>query len=307
MIRPKSAFRRAAAITAGALIGLAGTVALATPASAHHPIVKGEAPCVDADGNWKVNWLVLNSERDLAGEIINIRNTPEGTSLTGFSEGSVLPPGSEGLRGEQSLGSDARRATLVVTVKWVRERNGNTQIIVQKNDRVEVKKPKELCEPPEPTTPPTTPPASPSPSPEPSETPEPTPSPSEPSAPELSVELTCDEMIFEFVNPQDGEEFTITLTPNTGEPQTVTVAPGTTETVTFPASEGLEVVPSIEDEEGEPIAWEQPEDCDTGGDGGGLPVTGAAAGGIAGGAALLLAIGGGLFFLARRRRVTFTA
>jgi hypothetical protein len=128
-----------------------------------------------------------------------------------------------------------------------------------------------------------------------------------PGEPTLSYAETCDELIFEFINPQDGEEFTITLTPNTGEPQTVTVAPGSTETVSFPAEEGLEVVPSADGEEGDPIAWQQPEDCDTGGDGGGLPVTGAAAGGIAGGAALLLAVGGGLFFLARRRRVTFTA
>jgi len=51
------------------------------------------------------------------------------------------------------------------------------------------------------------------------------------------------------------------------------------------------------------IKYKAPSDCD----GGGLPVTGAAAGGIAAGAVALLAVGGFLFFMARRRKVKFTA
>ncbi|MFC0530161.1 cell wall anchor protein [Phytohabitans kaempferiae] len=130
-----------------------------------------------------------------------------------------------------------------------------------------------------------------------------------PGEPEGDIELTCDEMIFTVKNPADGETVTITLTPNTGEPQTLTVAPGETKSATFPASEGLTVTPSVEGEEGEPIAWTAPDDCEPGAGGGGpeLPVTGAAAGGIAGGALALLAIGAVLFYLARRRRMTFTA
>jgi LPXTG-motif cell wall-anchored protein len=46
---------------------------------------------------------------------------------------------------------------------------------------------------------------------------------------------------------------------------------------------------------------------DTGGSGGGLPVTGAAAGTLAGAAALLLIVGAVLFVMSRRRRVKFTA
>lgn len=141
-----------------------------------------------------------------------------------------------------------------------------------------------------------------------------------PDAPENCVEpgdwtgsylSTCDELIFEIVNPEDGETVTVTFTPNKGEAQTLTVEPGKTETVKFPAEEGLTVTPSAEGrDETEPIAWEKPEECDQGGGGGGgddLPVTGAAAGAIAAGAGVLLAVGGVLFFLARRRRVTFTA
>ncbi|MEJ3744195.1 cell wall anchor protein [Actinomycetes bacterium KLBMP 9797] len=128
--------------------------------------------------------------------------------------------------------------------------------------------------------------------------------------PSLAVASTCEELAFEVTNPEGNAPITVTFTPSTGEPQTVTVQPGTTsEPVTFPGTDGLTVTPSVEDAEGEPIAWE-PEDCGAGGDGGGdgdLPLTGVAIGGIAGGAGVLLASGAVLFFLARRRRMTFTA
>ncbi|WP_026274944.1 hypothetical protein [Salinispora tropica] len=131
-----------------------------------------------------------------------------------------------------------------------------------------------------------------------------------PGEPTGAHKSTCDELIFQISNPEDGETVTATFTPNKGEPQTLTVEPGKSGTVSFPAEEGLTVTPSGEGvEDPKPIAWEKPEDC-TPGEGGGepsLPLTGAAAGGIAAGAAVLLAIGGGLFVMARRRKLRFTA
>ncbi|MEN3608108.1 cell wall anchor protein [Plantactinospora sp. ZYX-F-223] len=131
----------------------------------------------------------------------------------------------------------------------------------------------------------------------------------EPGEPALSYAMTCDEFIFEIDNPKDGKTFTVTLTPNKGEAKTVTVEPGKVETVTFTAEEGLTVTPKVEGQEGKSLAWEKPEDCESGGGGGEgeLPLTGAAAGGIAAGAVLLLAAGVVLYIVARRRRVTFTA
>ncbi|WP_027644441.1 hypothetical protein [Salinispora oceanensis] len=131
-----------------------------------------------------------------------------------------------------------------------------------------------------------------------------------PGEPTGAYKSTCDELIFEINNPEDGETTTATFTPNKGEPQTLTVEPGMSGTVSFPAEEGLIVTPSGEGiEDPKPIAWEKPEDCTPGEGGGdpGLPVTGAAAGGIAAGAAVLLAVGGGLFVMARRRKLRFTA
>lgn len=132
----------------------------------------------------------------------------------------------------------------------------------------------------------------------------------EPGEPTGAYKSTCDELIFEIDNPEDGKTVTATFTPNKGEPQTLTVEPGMSGTVSFPAEEGLTVTPSGEGiENPEPITWEKPEDCAPGEGGGdpGLPVTGAAAGGIAAGAAVLLAVGGGLFVMARRRKLRFTA
>ncbi|WP_026189602.1 hypothetical protein [Salinispora mooreana] len=131
-----------------------------------------------------------------------------------------------------------------------------------------------------------------------------------PGEPTGAYKSTCDELIFEINNPEDGETTTATFTPNKGEPQTLTVEPGMSGTVSFPAEEGLIVTPSGEGiENPEPIAWKKPADCTPGEGGGepGLPVTGAAAGGIAAGAAVLLAVGGGLFVMARRRKLRFTA
>ena len=133
----------------------------------------------------------------------------------------------------------------------------------------------------------------------------------EPGEPVGAYQSTCDELIFEISNPEDGETITVTFTPNKGETKTLTVKPGESGTVSFPAEEGLTVTPSAEGlEDTEPIAWEKPEDCAPGGGGGdepGLPVTGAATGGIIAGAGVLLAGGAVLFVLARRRKLRFTA
>ncbi|QGN50272.1 LPXTG cell wall anchor domain-containing protein [Micromonospora sp. WMMD558] len=135
----------------------------------------------------------------------------------------------------------------------------------------------------------------------------------EPGEPAGAYQSTCDELIFEISNPEDGETVTVTFTPNKGEPKTLTVKPGESGTVSFPAEEGLTVTPSAEGlEDTEPIAWEKPADCAPGGGGGDedeptLPLTGAATGGIIAGAAVLLAGGAVLFVLARRRKLRFTA
>jgi hypothetical protein len=92
----KSPFRRTTAVLAGAFIGLAGAVAIAAPASAHHPEVSPESSCINADGSWTVKWTITNSEDDLEGTITSVRTLPRKSTITGIEEGDTLPKSVDG-------------------------------------------------------------------------------------------------------------------------------------------------------------------------------------------------------------------
>jgi LPXTG-motif cell wall-anchored protein len=283
----KSPLRRTTAVLAGAVIGLAGAVAFAAPASAHHPIVTPESSCVNEDGSWKVTWKVANSESDITAEAKIAAQPKDKSTLTGVDENGVatLPKSGEGaLTVEQALTADANWAKLVVRAKWVRDGKD-----IKKSADGSMKKPTEKCEPETPPSEePTTPPAEPKP----------------------ILEVTCDTMTIGLDNTTD-EDITLLLTTSKGEKRTLEIPAGKKGTEKFSAEEGFSITVGLEGtEETEKVDYVQPEGCEGTGGGSGepeLPVTGAAAGGIAGGAALLLAVGGVLFFLARRRKVKFTA
>jgi LPXTG-motif cell wall-anchored protein len=325
----KSPLRRTTAVLAGAFLGMAGAVAIAAPASAHHPIVKPVSACQNADGTWQVKWKVTNSEWDLEGKIAQVVTQPAGTTVAGIEAGVTLPKSGHGaVVGVQQLPASATEARLAVLGTWVRD----GQPIEAWNDGYK-HKPRKKCQP---TTPPTstppsstppsstppsstppsstppssTPPSSTPPS-SPSQTPTPSGSPSpEPGEPTPIFDADCTSITVGLDNPKDGVEFTLIFKTSKGETRTLVIAPGEKKSEKFSATTGFKIELTVkvgEFEETETITYEQPEDCDANGSGGGLPVTGAAAGSIAGGAGLLLAIGGGLFFLARRRKVKFTA
>jgi LPXTG-motif cell wall-anchored protein len=315
----KSPLRRSAAIVAGALVGLAGAVAIAAPASAHHPTVTPQSACVNPDGTWQVTWAVANSETDLTATLdwVNIEPADRST-ITNIVADATLPVKDDGpLIGVQTLNKFVLIARLTVQGHWVR--NGED---IVKVDTGWIRRPQEKCAPETPSPSPSTPTPTPSestPTPEPSEStptpPEtsPTPSPSEstPAEAQWVYDETCDTLTVGVDVPADWDALTVTFTPSTGEAKTVTAPPGKETVVDFPASAGLKVVASAKgyEDEAATITYKKPANCDTAGNGGGgsLPVTGAAAGGIAAGAAALLAIGGALFFMARRRKVKFTA
>jgi len=283
----KSPLRRTTAVLAGAFIGLAGAVAAAAPASAHHPLVSPESSCVNEDGSWKVTWKIENSEKDLTAEVIRIGAQPKDKSeLSGVEAGATIPKNGEGaLTAEQTLTADAKGARLVVKAKWIR---GDKEI--KEEAKGELPKPTEACKPEQPENPPTQP------------------SPPAEQTPTPILEFTCDTMTIGIDNTTD-EDITLLLTTSKGEKRTLEVKAGEKGTEKFSASEGFSVTVGAEGtEETEKVDFQQPENCAGEGAGGPvLPVTGAAAGGIAGGAGLLLAVGGVLFFLARRRKVKFTA
>ncbi len=322
----KSPLRRTTAAVAGALIGLTGAVAFASPAAAHHPIVSAGPRCQFDDGTWQVTWHVLNSEGDVPGKILELVLEPN-VPIEGIAVGTEFPVRSGGvIKGTQKLGADVESSTVKLKGEWVRDGHTITNDGFHPDAVGTIDKPKKKCDEtpaspsPSPSSPSPSPSESPSASPSvppsasPSTSPSASPSPSAPvdeaGEPTPIIEGDCTTMTIGLDNPDDGVDITLKLETSKGETRTLEIAPGERKAEKFSATEGFEVkiTATIEGESfTETVAFEQPEDCAAGGGGGELALTGAAAGSIAGGAAALLAIGGVLFFVARRRKVKFTA
>lgn len=58
MNRLHALFRRVSVVAAGALLGLTGVALVASPASAHHSVVKATADCDTDTGEWVVTWTI---------------------------------------------------------------------------------------------------------------------------------------------------------------------------------------------------------------------------------------------------------
>jgi len=279
----KSRFRRTTAIVAGAFLGLTGAFAFISPALATHPTITGSSDCI-SDKGWTVDWTLTN-EWPYDGKITRIEVLqPENGAVTGdIKVGADVKQGADfKLTGKQELSADATQAKIQV---WVKFTNGH------EGDQVGwVRRPENKCETP-PTTPPTT-------------------APPAPGAPTPILERDCTTISIGVDNPAEGNEITLKFETSKGETRTTVIKAGEKKVEKFSAVPGftVKVTPTgIEGAKPETIAYEKPDNCDTAGSGGGLPVTGAAAGTIAGGAGLLLAIGAVLFVVSRRRKVKFTA
>jgi hypothetical protein len=316
----KSPLRRTAVLAAGALIGLSGAFALAGPASAHHSTVSGSAECDVKTGEWVVTWKVnaFSGYKHNAPnyKFTKVESTPATPKIDNpaiaVTEGDVFPlQDAKEIVGTQRLDAKEKGASLTVAARWANghaDRQPNTGVVEFQGDC----KKTPTDEPSTPTEEPSTPTEEPStPTEEPSTPPVPSDLPGEPTP---IFEADCDTMTIGLDNPANGIKFTLKFATSKGEERTLVINPGEKKSETFSATEGFSIKltfsATVEGEtfsETTTIDYEQPEDCDSNGEGGGLPVTGAAAGGIAGGAGALLAIGAGLFFMARRRNVKFTA
>ncbi|MFG2065994.1 cell wall anchor protein [Micromonospora tulbaghiae] len=311
--------RRAAVLTVGTLLGLAGVVTVAGPAAAHHPEPSGSY-CAAENGTVTVTWSVISSETDISGRITTVESTVPGAISGGLAVGAELKPAGQGpLTGTQThtFTGPIPELKLTVGAHWERGRkshDGERTVTARPGRNCATQSPSPS---PSPSTPPsTTPtpstPASPTPTPSasvppsPSTPPAPSAPPAEPGEPVFKLDQDCDSMTFIVENPADGIAFAATFTTEKGESRKLVSEPGKAGSVEFEAYRGLTVTVKYDVvEESETIPYTAPRDCS--GQGGGLPVTGPAAGAIAGGAALLLAAGAVLFVVARRRRIRFTA
>jgi hypothetical protein len=122
----KSKFRRTTAVVAGSILGLAGVVALAAPASAHHSVVSGTPHCDTATGEWVVDWQVDTYSPSEAPHyrFIKAEVTPSQYPVSNIA---VTPDGAdpqypntsnEPLKGEQRLPGTEESASLTVKAQW---------------------------------------------------------------------------------------------------------------------------------------------------------------------------------------------
>jgi LPXTG-motif cell wall-anchored protein len=290
----KSPLRRTTAVLVGAFIGMAGAVALAAPASAHSPVVKGTTTCVK-DGSWTIDWAVGN-DFGTDATVAQLKLDPSEATITGKvtekqpnGKNANIPANSAGNVGDQIHGSTTvtSKVDSVTLSVWLHWRDYDTP--QGKPAHFTVNKP-ELCTP-------DTPPAS-------------TPPPAQPGQPTPIKEQDCTTITLGLKNPANGKDLTLEFKTSKGEERSDLIKAGESKSEKFSAVPGFTVTLSIKGVEGsQTIAYQKPPNCDTSGSGGGggLPVTGAAASSIAGGAAVLLIAGGVLFFMARRRKVKFTA
>jgi len=302
-VSPRIPLHRTATVVAGALIGLAGAVAAAAPASAHTAELTAASQCTDS--GWKATWNLTTSDTDdHEGVLSNVKVTIAHTQVPPGSGGpprlARLTDGAE-VAGDTTVSDtltlyrDATSATLTLTVTWQVGDDTHTKTLQAQADA-----PTNCTRPPEP----------------------------EPSS--FSASFDCTTMTIKLVNPASArEEVALRLTTSEGDERTLVARPGETKSETFSATTGFTVDVTSDSGPQPPggakpytIAYQQPANCSTedggaaAGDGsagggagsragGGLPVTGAAAGAVAGIAAALLTIGVVLLAVARRRRVRF--
>lgn len=279
MVALRHRTRQLLAVTAGACLGLTGVLMSAVPASADQHGGEGEesSPIVVSNSGYECNYETGEWGIDWA-----VENTLD--TGTRIISADVQPDGSE-LDGRVA-GADLSAGETLELTQWAPGDAAMAELMIETTRGNPAPEPQPIdldgyC--------------------------------ADPSVGSVSG---CDSLTVSVTHPvtereEDVPEITATATVR-DETEELTVASGDTGEVTFDAEEGTVATVAIGDEETE-LAWEQPEDCDEDGTGGGsgdgedLPETGVPTGLLAGGAVLLIALGGVLYALARRRRSSFTA
>ncbi|WP_446218988.1 LPXTG cell wall anchor domain-containing protein [Micromonospora sp. IBHARD004] len=210
------------AVTASALIGIAGALTLASPASAHHSEVKVTAQCDTAAGEWVTTWTVnsyapegVNNYQFTKAEATSVVNgtaTPFTIDGIAVSEGDTYPHSvSEPVVGKARLSGDATEASLTVKARWDNEYN-------EKDDSSASIKFSESCDKVV-----TAPPAA--------------------ANPKATVTADCDGDVA--VQLENGAEATkdaaFTVTGTDGFTKTATVAAGKDTTITVPARNAAKI------------------------------------------------------------------
>jgi hypothetical protein len=288
--------RRLVAVAASGFLGVAGALALATPASAQPPVLDSTLDCDEVTGQYVITWTVTNRV-DFPGTLTGVafEPAPDPALSPGIVTGAPLPAADGGpLQAEHRVPGDTVTASLAVTLTWTdgdqpRSAAASRELTLA-GDCVRA-------------------PGS--------------------DVSDLDAtafwEFDCEVFTFWVVNDSD-VELELRLEPSVGDPETLAVpAGGESDRVELTASEGLLVEVFLDDDE-EPVTFEDEdgnqqspritselwqdlgcEDDEDGGAGGELPATGIPAGLMTATGFALLALGGTLLLVAPRRRATSPA
>ncbi len=112
----KTPLRRATALAAGALIGAAGAVAFAAPASAHTSEITHDTKC-QKNGTWTVTWTITAHNAEIEGTVTELDILPAGSTIDGIEVYSVLPKDAP-LVGVQTLSDDVEGAAVAYKIEW---------------------------------------------------------------------------------------------------------------------------------------------------------------------------------------------
>ncbi|HWS32213.1 MAG TPA: LPXTG cell wall anchor domain-containing protein [Actinoplanes sp.] len=321
---------------------MAGAVAFASPALAHHSVVTGTSSCDQVTGEWIVDWSVtaIGHKVDQNFEWTYVALTPAGTTIDNPNltvNGKKDLKSGRPITGKQRVPGTEKSATLTVQARWdndVQEKPVTSRPVPLEGECVKTPPPggEESPSPsPSVSTPPVDQP-SPSPSvssPAPSSPAPSSPAPSSPApsspAPSTSTppagipedvpaepifSQTCDTITIGVDNTNNKTPFTIDYKTSKGEERNLVVEPGKTGSETFSANDGftVDVTFTVEYEgktytESATIPFEQGEDCTGGGGGGdGELPLTGAAAGGIAGGAAALLAIGGGLFFMARRR-----
>jgi hypothetical protein len=115
LTRKNSALRRISAIAGAALAGTAAALVMASPASAHHTTITGEAVCAD-QGGYEITWTVENSEKNKVATVESVTTDPD-TPVAEITAGAEIEEGGS-VVGTQVVPLDTKNAKLTVKAKW---------------------------------------------------------------------------------------------------------------------------------------------------------------------------------------------
>lgn len=260
--------RHVLALTGAALAGTVAALAFASPASAHHSEVTGQAVCDLATGEFVVNWTITSNAPAQVTHyrLASVELTPAGSTVTNIAEtgaGQFPHAVATPLTGVQRLPGNATSASLTVEAQW-------KNLFNEEKPRTGTVQFNGVC-----------------------------------AKPSATFATVCDGKVT--VTLENNATFatataTLVVTGKDGwtsPPQVL--EPGKETKVEVPAANSAEVKVLL----GETViatgGRALPANC------GGLPVTGVKIGTAVGGALGLLGLGSMLFVAARRRRIRFTA